>query len=232
MEKSFEIYDIPQRTPQWFSVRRGKLTASNFAKAVKNTSFQKSERPESLAEKIKKKPFFVNTPFEEKNLTELERERINHGIQTEPVARSHYESLIQANGEKVLEIGFVASNKYPKTGCSPDGIIIDEKTQKWKRLLEIKCPKFYPKNHPRFNYLTDIFEIPKITDFIYADYYFQIQGSLHILGLPSADYLVYASDFVGLFRIDYDEVFCQMLFEEIEKFFEEFEIEYLDKVSR
>lgn len=179
-------------------IRSGKITASNFASACGESSFKSRK---NLIHEIRNQ------------IKRDSNEAMLYGIEQEPKARKYYEDL---TGKKVIEIGFAISEKYPRIGCSPDGIVLDS-NGKWERVLEIKCPKIYPSKYPRGPLVEDY----SILDFIYKEHYYQIQGNMHILDLKKADYLIFAEDHQQIFEIEYDRKFCEIMFEELEEFLEE-----------
>lgn len=102
-----KIYDMLQGTPEWFAVRKGKMTAShaqaigNQGKGLDTYIFQ------ILAEQFSsgEKEFFSN-------------EHIDRGHELEPLARSAYE--MERNVE-VKQVGFIELDGY--VGSSPDGLV-------------------------------------------------------------------------------------------------------------
>jgi len=123
------IYTVPQLSPEWFEIRKGKLTASNFAAACGESIFKS---PENLANEIK---YGITKPPNDKML---------YGIEKEGEARNYYKEITK---NEVIEIGLASIGKI---SCSPDGIIV--KDGKWDKVLEIKCPITYPKNYPKEEY--------------------------------------------------------------------------------
>ena len=112
-----------QRTPEWYAMRKNKLTASSFADALGKGHF--STRNQSLYDKIVDKPFIPNP------ITEW-------GVKYEEVATRFYEHL---TGTTIYEFGMIPHPEYPAFGASPDGICdINSPPQYIGRMLEIKCP--------------------------------------------------------------------------------------------
>lgn len=115
---------MEQRTPEWFSERLGKVTASRIADVLAKTkSGPSASRANYMAELVAERltgtggDFYVNAAM-------------LRGTELEPVARDCY-SFITDND--VIEEGFVAHPTIPMAGCSPDGLIGDD------GLVEIKC---------------------------------------------------------------------------------------------
>ena len=116
--------DLPeQRTPEWFEMRKNKLTASAFADALGKGHF--STRNQSLLDKI------ISKPFVENPITEW-------GVKYEEVATRFYEYL---TGSSIYEFGLIPHPEFPAFGASPDGICdVNSPIEYIGRMLEIKCP--------------------------------------------------------------------------------------------
>ena len=112
-----------QRTPEWYAMRKNRLTASSFADALGKGHFK--TRNQSIYDKIVDKPFVPNP------ITEW-------GVKYEEVATRFYEHL---TGTSIYEFGMIPHPEFPAFGASPDGICdINSPPQYIGRMLEIKCP--------------------------------------------------------------------------------------------
>ena len=112
-----------QRTPEWFEMRKNKLTASSFADALGKSHYR--SRDECILDKI------VNTPFIANPITEW-------GVKYEEVATRFYEHL---TGSTIYEFGLIPHPDFPAFGASPDGICdVNSPKEYVGRMLEIKCP--------------------------------------------------------------------------------------------
>ena len=127
---SFTIIDAPQRSPEWFQARAGKLTGSkawlvtDFLKSGKESAPRRDYRMQLVCELLTGRPQedgdgFVNAAM-------------LRGIELEPAAFAAYESL---TGSMAVRTGFLSHNTH-HAGCSLDGHV-----DNFKGLLEIKCPK-------------------------------------------------------------------------------------------
>lgn len=123
------IYYFEQGTPEWFEVRRGKFTASNF-----NDLFMK-ESTIGFQKAIYKVAFERLTG---KSPEEFISNYMQRGNELESVAREFYE---METFNKVHQIGFIEKDEW--VGCSPDGLIGED------GMIEIKCPAF----NTQINYL-------------------------------------------------------------------------------
>ena len=121
---SLKELDLPdQRTPEWYEMRKNKLTASSFADALGKGHFK--TRNQSLLDKI------IDQPFEPNPITEW-------GTKYEEVATRFYEYL---TGASIYEFGLIPHSEFPAFGASPDGICdTNSPLHLIGRMLEIKCP--------------------------------------------------------------------------------------------
>jgi putative phage-type endonuclease len=118
---------MEQRSPEWFAVRLGKLTASRMSDAMsfKKDKTESAERAKYRMQLICERltgnpsPVFVNRAMQ-------------WGVEQENDARIAYELAAQ---EMVDQAGFVDHPSITGFGASPDGLIGSE------GLVEIKCPE-------------------------------------------------------------------------------------------
>jgi len=100
-------HNIEQGSPEWFEIRKGKLTASH-AQAIGNCGKGLDTYiVEMMAE------FYSSGEKEQFSNKHTER-----GEELEPIARDIYQL---ETGNDVVEVGFVEYNEF--VGCSPDGLI-------------------------------------------------------------------------------------------------------------
>lgn len=126
-----KYYDVEQNSPEWFSLRLGKFTASTF-----KDLFLK-ETTQTYQDAIYKVVFEILTKESPESFT---NEWMQRGSELEGEARAWYEfdkDLKVSNG------GFFELNEW--IGASPDGLIGED------GLIEIKCPKY----STMINYLID-----------------------------------------------------------------------------
>ncbi len=112
-----KIHYIEQRLPEWFNLRKLKLTASNAQAIGNNGKGLDTYITEIMAE------YFSKAPKES-----FTNEHIERGIELEELARETYE--IEC-GYATEQVGFIEMNEY--VGCSPDGLVGDD------GIIEIKC---------------------------------------------------------------------------------------------
>lgn len=119
------IHDVEQRSPEWFALRTGLVTASKVAEVMAVTksgpsAMRKNYLADIVAEKLtgERREGFSNAAMQ-------------WGTDMEPQARAAYAFLHDAD---VAEVGFVTHDDVPGLGASPDGIVGDD------GMVEIKCP--------------------------------------------------------------------------------------------
>lgn len=112
-----KLHKIEQNTPEWWDIRKKKLTASNAQSIAANGKGLETYVYSLLAEA------YAITPEEQYTNADIER-----GNELEEQARDTYEI---ETGRQVEKVGFVEVDEH--LGCSPDGLIGEEGG------LEIKC---------------------------------------------------------------------------------------------
>ena len=116
------VYQPPQRTPEWYNFRHNTLTASNIWKVFK-TEHTRNQLIFEKCEPIKEfnKPS-INSP-------------LHWGQKYEPVSIMYYEKNYKTI---VSDFGCIQHKKYNFLAASPDGINTLETINLYGRMLEIK----------------------------------------------------------------------------------------------
>lgn len=116
---------IVQGSPEWHSLRCGRVTASRVADVVARTkSGWGASRANYMAELIAER--LTGCPA-----VGFTNAAMAWGTEQEPFARRAYAAQV---GADVSEIGFVSHPEIAMTGCSPDGLIGED------GLVELKAP--------------------------------------------------------------------------------------------
>lgn len=113
-----KIHKMEQQSEEWFSIKKGKMSAS-YAQQIGNCG----KGLETYIMQI------ISDKFSTGEREDLISKDVERGNELEPIARGYYE---MENGVEVMEVGFVEYNEY--CGCSPDGLVGDDGG------IEIKCP--------------------------------------------------------------------------------------------
>jgi putative phage-type endonuclease len=153
--------DIIQGSDEWYAIRLGKVTASNFDAA---TSKGKGTAPSKT-----RKDYMIRLVAE--RLTGLPQDSYKNaamewGSETEQDAREYYEAL---NGVSVRQVGFIARDD--DIGCSPDGLVGDD------GMIEIKCP--FSTTHIKYI----------LADKMPTEYVKQVQGQLWVAERKWCDFI-------------------------------------------
>ena len=182
-----KTYDFEQRTPEWYEVRLGRITASVANRVVTSTG-KASTGQWSLVTELANQILTQSMDFTEPTWV------MQRGIDLEPRACAMYELV---SGNDVDHVGFCASDDL-MIGCSPDGLIGDDGG------LEIKCP--LPHNH--IDYL--------MGEKCPAKYYPQVQFSMLVTGRPWWDFMSFHPDYPELIvRVNRDDDFIAVLEKEV-----------------
>jgi putative phage-type endonuclease len=193
---------IEQRTDAWFQARLGKVTASKVADIIAKTqSGYSTSRANYMAQLVcerltgQKSEGFTNAALQ-------------HGIDTEPLARASYEALRDI---LVDEVGFVPHPSIIMAGASPDGLVSDD------GLLEIKCP----------NTATHIETL--LSQSVPGKYNTQMQFQMACTGRQWCDFVSFDNRLpneLQLFvkRVPRDNEFIKQMEDEVVKFLNELDI--------
>lgn len=101
-------HNIEQGSPEWFELRKRKLTASHATAIGASGAGLKTYCKEIVLEMI---------GIEKEHYTNSDIER---GNELESIARSAYEFQ---TGNEVEQVGFITNDKFENAGASPDGLI-------------------------------------------------------------------------------------------------------------
>jgi len=117
---------MQQRSPEWYAIRVGKVTASRVHDIVATTKSGgfTAGRKNYLAELVTERLTGLPAPS-------YQNGAMAWGIECEPEARAAY--AFQADVD-IEEVGFVEHPAIANAGCSPDGLVGGD------GLIEIKCP--------------------------------------------------------------------------------------------
>jgi putative phage-type endonuclease len=116
---------MEQGTEEWFTIRIGKVTASRVADVIAKTKTGYSATRDNYMAQL------VCERLTGQKGDSFSNAAMQHGTDTEPLARAAYEALQDV---LVDEVGFVPHPSIEMAGASPDGLVGED------GLLEIKCP--------------------------------------------------------------------------------------------
>jgi putative phage-type endonuclease len=188
--KDLIVLNIPQGSPEWLSAKLGVISASRVYDILPGARGYKAARETYMLELLGQ---IATREYDEINGKALEWGKLN-----EAAARAAFEF---ETGKTVSEAGFIYG-KDKRYGCSPDGLIINEKEG-----LEIKNP-MTAKVHMDF----------LLNDEIKPEYIAQVQFSLYVTGLERWHFCSFHSKFKS-------NMIKVKTFEPDPKYFEQFDKE-------
>ena len=147
-----------QRTKEWYEFRHNLITASNAWKTLKSQASINQLVVEKCKHLDTSKYDVVNTSTP-----------MHHGNKYEDVSIMFYEEKYNT---KVKDYGCIKHDIYDFLGASPDGINIDNTSDRYGRMLEIKNPT-----------TRELTGIPK------EDYWIQMQLQMEVCNLNECDFL-------------------------------------------
>jgi putative phage-type endonuclease len=190
---------IEQGTEEWFAARLGKVTASRVADVIAKTKTGYStSRDNYMAQLVCER--MTGTVAES-----FTNAAMQHGTDTEPLARAAYEAHADV---LVDEVAMITHPTIEAAGASPDGLVGDDGQ------LEIKCP----------NTATHIDTL--LTQTVPSKYNTQMQWQMACTGRQWCDFVSFDPRLpteLQLFvkRVPRDNAYIQMLEEEVKKFLTE-----------
>jgi putative phage-type endonuclease len=197
---------IEQSTDAWFEARIGKVTASRVADVLAKTkSGYSASRDNYMAQ-------LVCERLTKQKAEGFTNAAIQHGVDTEPLARLSYEV---AHNVLVDEVGFIPHPTIEMSGASPDGLVNDD------GLIEIKCP----------NTATHIETL--LSESVPTKYYTQMQFQMACTGREWCDFVSFDNRLppeLQLFvkRVSRDETYIRLMEAEIVQFLAELD----DKINK
>jgi putative phage-type endonuclease len=117
--------ELVQGSPEWFAARVGRVTASRVADVIAKTKSGWGASRANYAAQLVAERLTGEVAESYTNAA------MQHGINTEPLARSAYEFQTD---QPVTLAGFVPHPTIEMAGASPDGFVLTD------GLLEVKCP--------------------------------------------------------------------------------------------
>lgn len=145
-----------QRTSEWFDMRNNLISASSLWKVFHTQASQN----QLIYEKC-----IGFTPYNGVNMNSP----LHWGQKYEPVAQMYYEHVFETSIE---EYGCIPHEKYSYIGASPDGLNVNPSSDRYGRLLEIKCVKN-----------RELTGIPK------KEYWIQMQTQMECCDIDACDFL-------------------------------------------
>ncbi|XP_010250850.1 PREDICTED: uncharacterized protein LOC104592967 [Nelumbo nucifera] len=178
--------NAPQRSEEWFALRRDKLTTSTFSTAL---GFWKGNRRSELwHEKV--------FPMGVETIATAARAAMEWGVLNESTAIERYMSI---TGRDVSYLGFAvhAEEQFKWLGASPDGLL---GCCPGGGILEVKCP--YNKGKPELG-------LPWSNMPFY--YMPQVQGQMEIMDRDWVDLYCWTPNGSTIFRVHRDRGYWELI---------------------
>jgi hypothetical protein len=188
--------DIEQGSPEWFSEKAYKPSASCFDKIVTSKGERSAQRKAYLYQ-------LAGESIVGQKVETYQSQAMTRGIEMEPEARTLYEMLTD---NEVRQVGCCYKDEKKNYLCSPDGLIDPDGG------FEVKCPMV----HTHVGYL--------LKGKLPTAYIQQVQGSMLITGAQWWDFMSYYPELPPLIvRVYPDKEFHEKLEKELNKFVVELE---------
>ena len=113
------LHYMEQRTPEWFDIRNGRLTASEAGMWLFKRGTATAEK---ARDKAQERLLAQLSDPEDKDPSDFQNWAMRRGTELEPLAMAAFES---ATGKRVINVGFCSAIRGAY-GCSPDSIVVDE----------------------------------------------------------------------------------------------------------
>ncbi|CAH8362860.1 unnamed protein product [Eruca vesicaria subsp. sativa] len=181
--------DIPQKSEEWFALRKDKLTTSTFSTAL--GFWKKNRRSELWHEKV--------YDSEPRVVEDSARFAMNWGVQMESAAIERYKRIM---GCEVGSMGFAlhSQEQFHWLGASPDGVLDIG-------ILEVKCPY----NKGKTETVLPWSKVP----FYYMP---QMQGQMEIMDREWVDLYCWTLNGSSVFRVMRDRSYWRIIYEVLREF--------------
>jgi len=187
---------IEQRSPEWFEIRRGRITSSEIHKIMGKEDFSETAKT-YLLEKVSEHFNGYSEP--------ASGQALDWGTELEPVAIQHYEEM---TGVKVDKAPFIPVGDF--YGGSPDGLVSTE------GIIEVKCP-FKSANHFKHGFIDTPAKFKKAT----PNYYYQCISNMVCAEVKWCDFISFDPRVkegyqMFIFRLELDQEEADKMKERVE----------------
>lgn len=203
---------IIQRTPEWYSARLGKFTASSFADLMAKPADKTSKWSKSSLNCIEKKAMEL---YFGKYNERPDNDATRWGHRHESDALIEFESR---TGYKTLDAGFIVHKDLPDVGATPDAYVREDLDNGNPKTIQVKCP-YNSKNHSDyFERMNNFRDLKRIK----SQYYYQVQGEIWV---SDAEYGYFASfdprardeQKMRFFKVDRDNQVIDLIEEKVKE---------------
>ncbi|KAK3924298.1 Reticulocyte-binding protein 2-like protein a [Frankliniella fusca] len=205
-----ELKDVEQGSIEWRTARKNRLTAVDFGEVCKR-------RPDTSCRRfVFDKLYRAKTDYAGQK---PDPKQIQHGKTYEPAAKAR----LATKGYKIQNCSFFIDTEMPYLGASPDGLLDNS------AVLEIKCPftAYESKSKDEAMQSGQIKYLRRDEDGNIKlrkddNYYYQVQGQLHITKRDRCVFVVYAKEWEHIEEIERDDEFWNNeMRDKLERFYKE-----------
>lgn len=171
---------ISQNTPEWYDVRKGKFTASNFGKLMTPPRDRYREWSQTAMGYIghKAQEKYFDMYIESSGFTATE-----WGHEHEEKALQLLQERMRVN---LSETGFILHPQYDEIGATPDAMILSQNGDT-EALVQVKCPHNRSIHADYCDKIHDTFSLERIA----KKYYWQMQGEMWVAGINESWFVSY-----------------------------------------
>lgn len=209
--KIWTMQQVPQGSPRWHELHRGRPTASEFGRIMTPKNRRLSKSAVHYAAELASQVASHNPTWFSENRTKPPSQAMQNGKDTEPEARRYL--AMEVDG-LIEEVGFVATDDG-RLGCSPDGLLarVDvDGVCHWDKTIELKCPLAH--SHAKYVLKN---ELP-------LEYKCQCHGQLIVTGLDKGLFCSYSASWPRALVIPFErDDFTEDLETTLEGFLELYE---------
>jgi hypothetical protein len=162
---------ILQRTPEWYTARLGKFTASCFHELISRPQDRKSEWSKSAMKSIERAALQI---FDGRYIYSPDNEATRWGMDNEPFA---IQAFSEATGFATIDKGFLLHPEMPDVGATPDAMVLCPETGQYFP-LQVKC------HFNRYSHADYLVRMRSGADLqkMKSQYYCQVQGEIWVTG--------------------------------------------------
>ena len=198
---------VRQGSEEWFALRRGRPTASQFSRILTPKGAASKSRFKYMDELIAECFFPEHVDFEGNKHTD-------RGEELEPEAR---DALRELTGLKIQGVGFVTRDDGI-VGCSPDSLVTSP-SGNYIAGIEIKCPA--PKTH--VTYMREHHEAQELgVRWFPSEHNVQVHGGMAVTGLNEWHFFSYCPGIAPLHILVERDHYTETLSETLDEFLVEY----------
>jgi hypothetical protein len=172
---------IHQRTPEWYTARLGKFTASNFFELMTKPLNNSEDLSVSAVNYIRN---IAQQLYLSEQVLRPDNDATRWGMRYEDEALSEFRKV---TGFRTSDSGFLVHPGYSDVGATPDAIVIENNEPEKLVLVQVKCPYSQKKHIQYSKKIRDAASLKKYGKAIH----WQIQGEIWVAGASHSYFVSY-----------------------------------------